>query len=590
MLALVAAMAVPARADVAPAGPSFVVNTYTTGYQNQPAVGIGDTGNFVIVWASDGFGGPTEDGSGSGVFGRRFAASGTALGGEFPVNAFTPQHQTLPAIAANGSGFVVSWQSGNYFGPGPDGSAFGAFVRRFDDDGTPLGGDVQANTFTAGPQSRTDVARDASGNFVVVWESGNYTATQDGSYGGIFGQRFAAGGAPLGGEFQVNVTTLGRQGSPAVTSDAVGNFVVVWQSYSYVLPQDGDAGSVVGRRFAANGAPLGGEFLVNTYTTGTQDEASVAADSSGNFVVVWRSGYYDVTQDGSNGGIFAQRFDASGARLGGELQVNTTTAGDQDEPRAAVDADGNFLVVWRGPKPLGEGVFGQHFTNDGVAIGSEFEADTGVGDYTGAPAVGASPTGDFVVTWDASYPSPDGDGSAVVARRFTTTATAPPIGVTGNRLVLKEHAGDPSRKVMIVRSSDPSLALGGGDGSGDDPTLSGGSLRVRSAGFDTTYTLPPPGWHYAGPPGTNGGYVYRDRFLNNGPIQAVTVKGGRLVKIVGRGAQLGHDLGANPYPVVVTLQTGAKGRRDCMTFGGTAVFKPGALFRAGQAPAAPCPR
>src|SRR5262249_32624893 len=226
----------------------------------------------------------------SGVFGRRFSASGTPLGGEFQVNAFTPQNQSQPAIAANGSGFVVSWQSGNYFGPGPDGSAFGAFVRRFDDDGTPLGGDVQANTFTEGPQLRTDVARDASGNFVVVWESGNYTSTQDGSYSGISGHRCAAGGTPLGGEFQVNVTTLGRQGSPAVASDAAGNFVVVWQSYSYSQPQDGDSGAVVGRRFAANGAPVGGEFLVNTYTTGSQTEANVAADAAGDFVGVWGSG------------------------------------------------------------------------------------------------------------------------------------------------------------------------------------------------------------------------------------------------------------------------------------------------------------
>jgi hypothetical protein len=65
--------------------------------------------------------------------------------------------------------------------------------------------------------------------------------------------------------------------------------------------------------------PAGGEFRANTYTTGDQDDTSVASDASGNFVVVWQSD----GQDGSNRGIFARRYDASGAPRGPEFQVNT---------------------------------------------------------------------------------------------------------------------------------------------------------------------------------------------------------------------------------------------------------------------------
>src|SRR5687767_3275143 len=91
------------------------------------------------------------------------------------------------------------------------------------------------------------------------------------------------------------------------------------------------------------GNPLGPEFRVNTYTTDGQKDSSVAVDSSGNFVVVWRS----FGQDGSSWGLFGQRYATSGAPLGPEFRVNTTTMGNQFGPSVASDASGNFVVVWQ---------------------------------------------------------------------------------------------------------------------------------------------------------------------------------------------------------------------------------------------------
>jgi hypothetical protein len=54
---------------------------------------------------------------------------------------------------------------------------------------------------------------------------------------------------------------------------------------------------------------LGGEFQVNTYTTGYQQGPSVASDPSGNFVVAWTDGTSFLSgEDGSLAGIFGQRF------------------------------------------------------------------------------------------------------------------------------------------------------------------------------------------------------------------------------------------------------------------------------------------
>ena len=97
--------------------------------------------------------------------------------------------------------------------------------------------------------------------------------------------------------------------------DDSGNFVVAWQSKD----QDGDNWGIYAQRFNASGAPQGGEFRVNTNTSREQEAPVVAMDDSGNFVVAWQS----KDQDGDNWGIYAQRFNASGAPQGGEFRVNT---------------------------------------------------------------------------------------------------------------------------------------------------------------------------------------------------------------------------------------------------------------------------
>jgi hypothetical protein len=73
---------------------------------------------------------------------------------------------------------------------------------------------------------------------------------------------------------------------PSVAVDANGDFVVVWSSDG----QDGDSYGIYGQRFDASGIPQGAEFLVNTHTTDAQSQPSVAMDADGDFVVVWRFG------------------------------------------------------------------------------------------------------------------------------------------------------------------------------------------------------------------------------------------------------------------------------------------------------------
>jgi hypothetical protein len=176
-------------------------------------------------------------------------------------------------------------------------------------DAMPVGTEFRVNTVTAGPQFAASIAMDASGDFVVAWQS------SDGSGYGIYAQRYNAAGVPQGAEFPVNTYTTLRQAAPAVAMDADGNFIVAWQSQL----QDGSNYGVYAQRYNSTGAAAGAEFLVNTYTTSAQFAPAVAMDVDGDFIVAWHS----YTQDGSSHGVYAQRYNATGDPQGGEFLVNT---------------------------------------------------------------------------------------------------------------------------------------------------------------------------------------------------------------------------------------------------------------------------
>src|SRR5262245_41770048 len=83
------------------------VHQTTTGSQATPAVAIGANHGFVVTWAADG-----QDGNGYGVFARVFDSTGQPVTVEFMVNTYTTGDQYEPAIASDGAGnFVVVWSS-----------------------------------------------------------------------------------------------------------------------------------------------------------------------------------------------------------------------------------------------------------------------------------------------------------------------------------------------------------------------------------------------------------------------------------------------------------------------------------------------
>jgi VCBS repeat-containing protein len=351
-------------------------------------------------------------------------------GTEFQVNTNTFLAQSEPAVAADSAGnFVVVWQSALQ-----DGDGLGVFGQRFDAQGIPQGAEFQVNAFSAGDQAMPSVAFPAPGGFVVVWQSRD----QDGSAYGVFGQRFNAVGAAQGPEFRVNTSTAGSQRNAAVAAAPAGGFVVVWESEA--APSNSE---IFAQRYDASGTPQGGEFQVNSFTGGEQRYPAIAADPSGNFVVGWQSD----GQDGSDYGIFGQRFDVQGTALGGEFAANSFTPGGQRFPAVAADPSGNVFVVWdsEGQDGSGRGIYAQRFDALGAAQGSEFRIMSYVTGDQFRPSVAADASGDFFVTWEGVGRF---DDAGVYGRLYTGSGEP-----AGPRSVTNTHLADTQGGVSVAASS-----------------------------------------------------------------------------------------------------------------------------------------
>ena len=281
-----------ASATTAPArrwAASSASTPYTTASQYAPAVAVA-AGNFVVAWHSTG-----QDGRSSGVYGQRYAISGTAPGPEFRVNTYTTscsgtQRRSPPTPPA------TSWSSGRATRRTATSAASSASaIAR---SGIPLGPEFRVNTYTTGIQAYPSVAADRRRLRRRLGERRTGRLGHRRLRPALTPAR-SSRSAPSSASTRIRqaINTAVRR-----RRRLAGNFVVVWHS----VLQDGSGFGVFGQRYdrTSTGVPSGPEFRVNTYTTESQYVAAVAAGTSGNFVVVWTSN----AQDGSSAGIFGRRY------------------------------------------------------------------------------------------------------------------------------------------------------------------------------------------------------------------------------------------------------------------------------------------
>ncbi|MGV8832143.1 MAG: M10 family metallopeptidase C-terminal domain-containing protein [Devosia sp.] len=335
-------------------------------------------------------------------------------------------------------------------------------------------------------QVNTYVTRDQYDSSVAAIDGG-YIVTwtslnQNGSGYGVYAQRYLSDGTRQGHETQVNTYVTGDQFDSSVAA-IDGGYIVTWTSRN----QDGSDYGVYSQRFLSDGTPQGDETQVNTYVTGHQHDSSLAAIDGG-YIVTWSS----YGQDGSISSVYAQRYSSDGTPQGDETQVNTYVANIQSNSSVAA-IDGGYVVTWTSDGQDGSvsGLYSQRYLTDGSPLGSEFRVDAGDGIYAITGKVALTSDGVLVAVWDA--------GRDIEQRLFQRPAQISGDGdsaITHSRLWFDLPDGDGSEAITsVVLSGYPagqtfSLGLAGTGADAGKWIIDAASDIARAATGNLTMTSP----------------------------------------------------------------------------------------------------
>jgi hypothetical protein len=299
------------------------------------------------------------------------------------------------------------------------------------------------NTSTAGDQAPPLIAALAGGGYVVTWFS---SPDQN-----VYAQQFDAGGTRVGGE------TLVAHAGPGTASGVAG----LAGGGSVVLFTEGGPGgptSVLSQRMDASGHALGGPTVIAASADASAcfSGDSVEALPDGGWLVTYQRDY-EPPSPVAGGTLYAQRFDASGASVGGELTlaqpggslitstavlpdgewvtaynqfpsfhdglvaateqfsstgtpehgntINPDPNATEVAPHVAVLASGHEAVVWFTPdqQPTWYHLQGQVFDASGAPLGPAVDLANAQGVLVGSsPQVTALADGGFLVSWEHS--------------------------------------------------------------------------------------------------------------------------------------------------------------------------------------------
>jgi hypothetical protein len=379
-----------------PTGNEFRVNTTTANDQSEASVASLANGGFVVTWRSENANGTYN------VYQQRYDATKNTVGGETLVgNGFAAQnYPTTPdVVGLKNGGYVVIY----------DKPYDGVYARIYDNNGSG-GTEFKVNTGASNIPSDSSVVALANGGFIVTWHA--WTGSANSQRYDVYAKVYDASGGTVVSQFKVNSSTNGDQLDPAIAALSDGTFVVAWTS----APSGGQY-SLIARHFNANGTQIGNDFTVAANEgagAGDQGTPSVVAMKNGGFAVIW-SGSTNWDAD-----IRGQMYDANNNAVGSTFVVNTTTASSQLVPNTIALSDGGFLVTWSSfaADASSENIYGQRYNASGAKVGGEFligQSTTGFDTgHEGGNGIALLSSGELVTTWSSGPAS--GADAEVYAR------------------------------------------------------------------------------------------------------------------------------------------------------------------------------
>jgi len=347
--------------------------------------------DFLVVWQDD-----RNPGSDRDIYAARVTGGGQVLDTVNVAVSTAPMPQEYPAVRACGSAYLVVWQDQR----NDTTTADDVYACRVTATGSALDPAGIPVTRAAHSQYNQMLATDGT-NWLVVWED-----NRNGN-GDIYGARVSQSGGVLD-PAGLPLATLGNswQGEPDVSFDGT-RYVVTWADDSL---SGGFINNILAARVATSGQVIDPEGIaVTTPFLGTQEWPILALGSSNLFVAWqdWRDGDPD---------IYANRLSLGCARLdtADALVSRVLYPYEQASPAAAFDGT-NFLTVWHDSRaPLTtDKLYGARITQAGTLL------DPGglrIGEFNysiGAPAL-AFGGSNYLVCWDGG-----GGGYSANAARIT---------------------------------------------------------------------------------------------------------------------------------------------------------------------------
>jgi len=262
---------------------------------------------------------------------------------------------------------------------------------------------------TAPTRGASAIAPDGFGSLLFVW------TTQSSSEAHLVARRYTAGGAPVPAAADPiaidGPLLLPTSADPVVAGLPTGGWVVAW------IAERSGSRDIVYRLVASDGS-LSEERIANAERTNVQEQPRIAT-LDGGFVIAWTN-RYETTAD-PYGGIYARRFDAAGAALGGDIDV-VATRPYRDQAPALAARGSTWAVSWFRldlAGVAGNRIFARRFGSTGPIDATEVEL---AADVLAAPEMTATETGGFAIAWATT------DAAAtfhVNARLLAAGATAP---------------------------------------------------------------------------------------------------------------------------------------------------------------------
>ncbi len=317
--------------------------------------------------------------------------------------------------------------------------------------------------------------------YMVVWFDTRNPGNND-----VFGQRVTADGALAGTNFPV-IELPEAQIDPWIAHDPASDlYLVAWRTQQAGFFNRGRA-----RRIAADGTPIGGDFLV-----GNGHEISIAYNGADNqFLVTGRSPdirgqrvsdagtlvgpeilisnagapapngqvgydslhnrYLATWRDQVSEDLRGQLIDAGGALIGGPILISSTFPSSGRAASVAFDRNNDRYLAVFGMFQATD-LLGQLVASDGTLVGTNFTIASGLSEPTDPFVVYSDPARSYVVVWK--------DGTQILAQAVTEDGS-----LAGAPLIVERvtAVGDPTAaasartgSILVVWTDDRNLAQG----------------------------------------------------------------------------------------------------------------------------------